>query len=199
MDLNNALLIGLLIILVGLFAYLSTQTSAGDSSKKQENMEPYQSASDQSSTENEKGSCSHNCRPFKTPEEILSAERMEELENSENIGGTESYEFNNKKGAYEQQQEGPSVNYENYLEKLVIDNEAQENHDCWVKDMDPWLNMTNSNYNSGIELDAYIPWQGLVRPEAVPDEDSKYYPQVTEVDSSNFRKEKGSIYDFINN
>lgn len=78
----------------------------------------------------------------------------------------------------------PTINYESYLDSLVIDERLLNNHSNWVHEMLPWAGTAQMVDTIDEAVSNSVPWTGLRRPQSVAQDSSALYQ--TELDAKSF-------------
>ena len=79
--------------------------------------------------------------------------------------------------------------YGTYITDLVVDPRSRDNHAKWVADVKPWSG--TARMVDTLEVEDYIPFLGLQRPQAVAQNNPL---QLTEVDAFDLAKNKKFIF-----
>lgn len=118
-----------------------------------------------------------------TPQQISAAERAAWFSSSgidhASSGGEHSVHesFTDTSAHVTPQNDG--MNYGDYVTDLVTDPRTRDNHRRWVEEMQPWSGVARKV--DTLEMDNYVDFQGLRRPQAVV----QYNPmQLTEIDTN---------------
>ncbi len=79
----------------------------------------------------------------------------------------------------------PEIDYATRLTSIIADDRMVQNHRAWAKDMKPWSGVARKV--GEIEVENYLHFQGLRRPQAV----AQHAPlQLTEIDQDDLVKNK---------
>ena len=111
------------------------------------------------------------------PEQIAAAER-EQWYAATVADSTGSFNPENVHEGFESHMTQPAIDYDSYITDLVVDPRTRDNHRKWVEEMQPWSGV--AMMVDKLEMDNYLDFQGLRRPQAVV----QYNPiQLTEIDT----------------